>query len=117
MNLNSRLSTFFLVIGLTSVTSINCVQAQNNPPDTIKRKYCGTALLKRIPKLAEQTDSDPLLKAQDCSSEFAKSLVIKKDLKRPGVYIVSYGGGDASNTIIHLVMVNQNERYKIADVW
>jgi hypothetical protein len=147
MKMKLRLSTFFLMIGLVPMSILNCVQAQNSPPDTpamtmlrdfytnylkeftdlssahaqklntILKKYCTTSLINKVPKLAVQIDSDPFLKAQDSDSTWAKSLVIKKDLKKPSIYIVSYGDAGNASTIIHLFVIKQRESYKIADVW
>ena len=135
------------MIGFISMTCFYRVQAQDNQPDTqvmkmlqnfytsymkeftdlssghehrtnvILKKYCTVSLINKIPKLADQMDSDPFLKAQDSDSSWAKSLVVKKDLKRSGVYIVSYRDGNNTNTIIHSLVVKQKESYMIADVW
>jgi hypothetical protein len=85
--------------------------------NVILKKYCTVSLINKIPKLADQMDSDPFLKAQDSDSSWVKSLVVKKDLKRSGVYIVSYRDGNNTNTIIHSLVVKQKQIYKIADVW
>jgi Protein of unknown function (DUF3828) len=52
----------------------------------ILKKYCTVSLIKKIPKLADQIDSDPFLKAQDSDSSWTKSLAIKKDLKTKRIY-------------------------------
>jgi len=57
---------------------------------SLQKKYCTVALLKKIPKLIEQSDSDPFLKAQDSNTEFLKTLSLRKDLKKSNTYIVSY---------------------------
>src|ERR1700686_4131905 len=115
--MRSRISIIFLMIALLIMTSFNLVQAQNRSSDTlvmkmlrdfytsymneftdlssgheqktnaILKQYCTVNLINKIPKLADQMDSDPFLKAQDSDSSWAKSLVIIKDLKRPNVYI------------------------------
>lgn len=143
----SGISIISLVIALLTMTSCNCVRAQNGTSDTlaikmlrefytsymtqftdlssgheqktnaILKKYCTASLINRIPKLADQTDSDPFLKAQDSDSSWAKSLVIKKDLKRANTYNVSYQDSGDTNTIIHLLVLKQKEGYKIADLW
>jgi hypothetical protein len=135
------------MIAVISMAIFNRVQAQNSSRDTLAKtmlvdfytsymkeftdlssarehkinaiikKYCTTSLINKIPKLADQIDSDPFLKAQDSDSTWAKSLVIKKDLKRPSVYTVSYRDGSNTNTTIHLFVIRQKESYKIADVW
>jgi hypothetical protein len=147
MNMKSKLSIILLMIGLICMTSFYSVQAQNNLPDTqavkmlgdfytsymtefdnlssghkhrtdaILKKYCTASLINKIPKLADKLDSDPFLNAQDSDSSWVKSLVINKDLKTPGVYIVSYHDGNNTNSIIHLLVIKQMESYKIADVW
>jgi hypothetical protein len=135
------------MIGLIAITGFNCVQAQNDPSDTlaittvrdfytaymtefpdlssghehranaILKKYCTANLIKKVPKLADQIDSDPFLKAQDSDSTLAKTLSIKRDMKRPSEYIVSYHDRDNTNFIIHVLVVKQKEGYKIANVW
>jgi hypothetical protein len=135
------------MIGIINTTSFNCALAQNDPHDNqimkmlrdfyssymneftdlstgheqktnaILKKYCTADLIKKIPKLMEQMDADPILKTQDSDSAWVKSLVIIKDLKRSSVYIVSYVDGGNTETTIHLLVVDQNEKYKVADVW
>ena len=89
----------------------------NERTNAILRKYCTEKLISRIPKLAEQVDSDPFLKAQDSDSTWTKSLVIKKGAKYPGAYSVSYSDGSNIQTTIHLFVVWQKETYVISNVW
>ncbi len=140
-------STFSLIIGLLLTINYSCVQAQSTFTDkeatvilknfyttymtefseispsrerklnTIKSKYCTEVLLKKLPVLAERTDSDPLLKAQDSDVAWLKTLMVEKDLKKPHTYIVSYVDGGNNKYIIHLTLVKQNESIKIASVW
>ncbi|HET7002655.1 MAG TPA: hypothetical protein VFI33_15130 [Puia sp.] len=147
--MKSGLSHTLLLLAILSVISFNYVQAQNDLPDSlvkkmlrdfytsymkqftdlspgheqktkeILKKYCTAGLIKKIPKLADKTDSDPFLMAQDSDSSWTKSLVIKKDLKKSGVYVVSYHDDSEAKTfvIIHLLVVRQKESYLISDVW
>jgi hypothetical protein len=84
---------------------------------TLQHSYCTASLLKRIPQLADKIDADPFLQAQDNDSSLAKSLVIKRDPKKPSVYIVSYLDGTPSKAAIHVSVVREKEGYKLADVW
>lgn len=92
--MKSRLSIVFLMIGLISMSTFNGVQAQNSPPDiqamtmlrdfytnylkeftdlssargqklnAILKKYCTASLINKVPKLTDQINGDPFLKAQ-----------------------------------------------------
>jgi hypothetical protein len=85
--------------------------------DQILKKYCTEGLLKKIPKLVEESDGDPFLKAQDSDMSILKSLTIVKNLKRPdNSYIVSYIY-DNTKTIINLTIVQQKNSLKINTVW
>lgn len=137
---------FFLIMSLIFITGNNCAQAQNTPADkvitmlkdfytaymtqfpdispsrkqklqAILKKYCTVNLIKKIPKLADQIDSDPILNAQDSDAAWAKSLVIEKDPKKADVFAVSYRDGGNTLTTIHLKVVKQNDTYKVDTVW
>jgi len=82
----------------------------------LKRKYCTTTFINKIPKLAEQTDSDPVIKAQDSSTECVRTLIINPDLKKPNQYIASYTDG-YSKVMIHIAVVKQNGAYMIDNIW
>ncbi|HVV55801.1 MAG TPA: hypothetical protein VHC47_10770 [Mucilaginibacter sp.] len=143
--MRTRLSTFFLTLIAIAFNFNNYAQAQNsssdrkaismlnffytsyitevsngNPRtfkrniDSIQKKYCTTTLLAKIKK--KELDTDPFLKAQDSNIEFLKTLVIKKDFKKPNTYIVSYGDNN-DKTTIHLVVKEQKEVFKIFDLW
>jgi len=143
MNTKTKLSVILLNIGIIFFSSPNSAQAQKDSSDkqvvamlkdfytsymtafsdgadenkfaAIQKKYCTAALLKRVPKLAEQWDSDPFLKAQDSNVEYLKTLTVKKDLKKRDSYIVSYYA--VRTFVIHLLVIKQNESYKIDSVW
>ena len=83
--------------------------------DALQKKVCTARLLQRIPKLADQLDADPFLKAQDSNIKFLKSLTVKEDLKKEGHYIVSYGIDE--KVVINLMVVKQDGNYKIDNVW
>jgi len=144
--MKTRISIYFLIIGLLTI-NYSCVQAQATFSDNeakvtlrsfytsymtefsnlspsrekklnaIKSKYCTESLLKKLPALAEQTDSDPLLKAQDSDAAWLKTLTVEKDLKKPNTYNVSYVDGGNNKTIIHLTLIKQSNAIKITSVW
>jgi hypothetical protein len=145
--MKTRISTYSLIIGLLLTINYSCVQAQATFSDNeakvalksfytsymtefsnlspsrekklsaIKSKYCTEALLKKLPALTEQTDSDPLLKAQDSDAAWLKTLTIERDSKKPNTYSVSYIDGGNNKTVIHLTLTKQGSAIKIASVW
>lgn len=90
--------------------------------DSLKKKYCTEILLEKIPSLVEQSNADPIIKAQDSNIAYLKTLTIETNFKNKNQYqyIVSYF--DSSNpsiekTIIHLSVIKEKGNYKIDDVW
>ena len=83
--------------------------------DGLQKKYCTTRLIKSIPKLAEQTDADPLIKAQDADTASLKSLTVERDPKKEDQYVVTYTLDQ--KVVIHLAMGMTNSGYKIDAVW
>jgi len=89
--------------------------------DLLKKKYCTKNLLNKIPKLTEDSDADPLIKAQDSNEDSIKNLSFKKNLKKPNSYVVSYYYIDDSTkekeiTTINVTVVKQNGIFKIDNV-
>lgn len=94
--------------------------------ESLQRQYCTKALVKKIPELIEQTDSDPYLKAQDSDINLLKTLTITKDLQNENEYIVSYSFDRLVNVdpykkeketvVIHLTVVNEDGSYKIDSI-
>jgi|GEM_PF-614824 len=89
--------------------------------DLLKKKYCTKNLLNKIPKLTEDSDADPLIKAQDSNEDCVKNLSFKKNLKKPNSYVVSYYYIDDSTkekeiTTINVTVVKQNGIFKIDNV-
>ncbi|QJD97213.1 hypothetical protein HH214_15720 [Mucilaginibacter robiniae] len=82
----------------------------------LRRKYCTPACLKQFKILVEETDGDPIIKAQDSYKELIKTLVIKKDLKKPNRYAVSYIDlqGTHEKTTIYVTLIEQSGALKIA---
>jgi len=89
--------------------------AEQKKLDALTKKYCTTKLLNKIPKLIEQTDADPFLKAQDSDTGYLKTLTVDRDPKKEDQYIVSYVADH--KIIIHLIVVMTNKGYKIDAVW
>jgi hypothetical protein len=89
--------------------------------------YCTSRLLNKIanrpgPESIHWEDYDPITKAQDCNSDVLKTLSIIRNKKEPNSYSVSYSWTDYFTKIttwrtIHLIVLKQKERFKIADVW
>lgn len=140
--MKKKMPRFAFFNSLIFVVIFNCAQAQSNDPhvkalemikgfytnyitdmdkgdvsklDTLQKESCTVNLLHKIPKLSKQMDADPFLKAQDTNIKFLKSLTVKKDLKKEGHYVVSYGIDE--KVAINLTVVKVNGEYKIDAVW
>jgi len=143
MTMKTKLSILFFALSIVFFSNLSFARAQSNSSDkqvltmlkefytnyitvvsngaepkmilSLQKKYCTSDLLKKIPKLIEQSDSDPFLKAQDSNTEFLKTLSIRKDLKKSNTYIVSYIAD--KKITINLIVIHENETFKIAKVW
>lgn len=84
--------------------------------DALKRRYCTPACQKRIKALIKKTDADPIIQAQDCDKGILKTLVIKKDAKKPGRYVITYLNKDDNNakTTIYVIVKTAQNMLKIA---
>jgi len=89
--------------------------AEQKKLEALQRKYCTAKLLNKIPKLIEQTDADPFLKAQDSDIGFLKTLTVGRDPKKEDQYITSYMADH--KIVIHLIVVMTSNGYKIDGVW
>ena len=93
----------------------------NNILGGFRKKYCTPKCEKQIKQLIEETDSDPIIKAQDSAPQWAKTLLIKRDLNKPNVYTVSYHydviGDDQkphkTTLTINLVVIKINGVFKV----
>ncbi|MCC8410717.1 hypothetical protein LJ707_17375 [Mucilaginibacter sp. UR6-1] len=81
----------------------------------LRKRYCTLSCLNQYKKLVEETDSDPLINAQDSDKKFLKSLTIKKSLKKADWYRISYADGIILN-IINLKVITQNGEPKIESI-
>lgn len=84
--------------------------------DSLRKAYCSASFIKKCPQITEETDSDPVLKAQDSDMRFLKTLTIKRNPQKVNQYIVYYGDKSFRVTI-HLIIVQQNGSYKIDSIW
>jgi hypothetical protein len=84
----------------------------------LRQKYCTSNCLKQYQKIVEQTDSDPLIKAQDSDKELLKTLHIVSNSKRPNLYTVSYIAinDNKEKIVINLIVINQNGSPKIESI-
>lgn len=94
------------------------VEAQLN---ILKQNFCTKELLNRLPGLTEQSDADPLIKAQDSNADCVKNLSFTKSPKKHNLYIVSYYYVDTyskekETTIIYVTVVNKNGLIRIDNV-
>jgi hypothetical protein len=83
---------------------------------SLRKKYCTSTCLKQYQKLVEQTDADPLIKAQDCDISLLKTLHINRNLKKNNLYMISYVPINKNNekVVINLIVINQKGVPKIA---
>lgn len=142
-NMKIKIALFYLIVSVMSILYFNHAQAQSNHSDKqvlamlkefytgyitevangtaqkqllqLQKKYCTTKLLNKIPKLIEQSDADPFLKAQDSNVELLKTLTVEKDLQKDDHYIVSYLTDH--KIVINLIVIKLNNNYKIDSLW
>ena len=87
----------------------------------LRQTYCTAKCEKQYKRLVAETDSDPIIKAQDSDAKLAKSIIITRNLKKPNQYTVSYSyevykkGGKLGKEIvtINLLLIKENGHYKI----
>jgi hypothetical protein len=94
--------------------------ASDNVLDSLKQIYCTPALLERIQNELNNRniDYDPLIYAQDASTDWLKTLTIKKDTVSLGYYNISYKDQyDGITTKIKLRVIKQNDSFMIDDIW
>lgn len=90
-------------------------KGESSKLEALQKTYCTPKLLKRIPELADKSDQDPFLKAQDSNIEFLKSLVVEGDKTKEGHIIVTYGTDE--KVVINLTVLIIDGKYKINNVW
>jgi hypothetical protein len=85
--------------------------------DSLRKRYCTKDCLKRYADLVEQTDSDPFIKAQDSNIGDEKTISIKKGLRKPNLYIVSYiDVSDHIKRSVKIIVIEQNGSFKINSI-
>ena len=88
----------------------------NDKINFIKRKYCTDNLIRKVKK--QELDYDPILNAQDCDREWIKTLSVLKDSKKKNVYKISFKGVyNEKCNIVNVLVVKENNIYKIDNVW
>jgi hypothetical protein len=82
----------------------------------LRRNNLTKACQKQFTELIEETDGDPIIKAQDTYKELLKTLVIKKDVKKSNRYLVTYTdiAGSRQKTTIYVTLAMQGNNLKIA---
>ena len=61
------------------MTLIAGSEIDNKSETSLKKEYCTKKLLNNIPKLIEEIDADPIIKAQDSHLSLIKTLSFKKN--------------------------------------
>ena len=94
--------------------------------EVLQKLYCTEELFKKIPFIVEQTDADPLLKAQDCDINWLQTLKIIEDKQNYNEFIVSYSydqffDTNSDKTIkavvaIRVTIVRDSNNYKISSL-
>ncbi len=81
----------------------------------LRQKNCTPQCLKQYEKLGNETDADPLIKAQDSGTAFLKHLTVNKNPTKSNLYTVTYlDEYGKQKTTINLVVVKKNGVSKIA---
>jgi len=110
--------TNFFTQYLNEIASSNQPVLTEHRLDSLKKIYCTTNLLNEIPKLIEQTETDPIIKAQDSNRGNAKTLSIRKEPGKTDTYDVSYVDEyDKLVRTIHLTVTDENGLIKISSLW
>lgn len=92
--------------------------------DILQKEHCTRAFLKQIPDIMEQTEADPILKAQDVNIESLKTLSVTRDSRRGNGYIVSYIANNfdlslneiQEKVMIYLTLLKEEGHYKIDSI-
>ncbi len=112
----------FYTAYITEVSSSHDGHQMENNLSSLRRKYFTAHCEKRYELLGEQTDADPVIKAQDSDVRLLKTLSVKKDLKKTNVYAVSYTDTNAISkvktvTTINLEVITYKGDLKINFLW
>ena len=92
-----------------------------NTLNSLRNKYLTVKCKNQFRKLVEDTDGDPIIHGQDSDAKWAKTLSIKRDIKTPNAYTVSYYydelGEDQkyhkTTVTIKLVVIKVNGAFKV----
>jgi hypothetical protein len=86
--------------------------------ELIKSKYFTANLLDKLDKLNKQgLNYDPFINAQDWDIDLLKKLMIRKEIKSNNIFEVSYPDNYRKTlTKIKLIVIKQNDNYKIDDI-
>lgn len=83
--------------------------------ESIKTKYCTTALLEKIKK--EELDADPFMNVQDFSKDWVNSLTVNKDPNlNDNSYKVCFEVTKEDSRCINVTVVNENKTWKVNNV-
>jgi hypothetical protein len=92
--------------------------------DSLQDIYCTKHLIKKIRQ--PNLDHDLFTGDMDTDMSFLETLYIKKDTTQAGTYTVSYVArsydpiakrNDTEQVVLHVSVVNENEKYKLDSVW
>ena len=85
--------------------------------DSIRNSFCTQSLITQINK-DDNLDYDPLINAQDADKRSLKTLKIRRDSLLKDWYIVKYSENHSQQTVkIKLMVVKENDNYKIDSIW
>jgi len=90
----------------------------------LRKNYCTIKCEKEYKKLVDETDSDPIIKAQDSDAKWTKTLSVVRDPKNQNLYIVSYNNDEygedgklhKQTTTSKLIVIKQNSSFKIDSI-
>jgi len=138
--MNTKILGFYFILNVVLFSTLNCQSKQSGstdkqviimlkdfytsyitenakmPPDfskinSIKNKYCTSTFLHKLE--TDKLDYDPFLNAQDCDTEWLKTLLIKMDTEK-NLYQVSYKDiSSGTQVVIKLIVKKENKVYKI----
>ena len=111
---------------ITTFSTERDLRKMDEKLESLQRQHCTENFLRKIPEIIEQTDADPILKAQDSNLSDLETLTVTKDSQSKSEFIVSYSydllmavNPDKTvkqTVVVHLTLVKEDGIYKIDSV-
>ena len=90
----------------------NMLENKDIENQALKKEYIVPDMLEKIPKMIENSGSDPILRAQDVNQKMLNTLKIK-DLDKLRWYMVSYSWDGSNETCVPVKTINSENKIMI----